>query len=174
MDTPDPGDVYMDKDEFMLKFYAARSEWDAMLAEVGTERMLQPGVTGEGWTVKDVIAHNTWNEREVAEMLRTHSMATPGADLWRFPGNDERNHAIYEMYRDQPLSQVLADARQVYDDLVRQLERVSDEDLNDPTRFRDMPTDWIPWQVMAGCTFRHYPEHISDVNRWLATKEGKQ
>ena len=71
-----PADTYMDKEEFMLKFHAARSEWDAMLAEVGTARMLEPGVTDEGWTVKDVVAHNTWNEREIVEMTRTHSMAS--------------------------------------------------------------------------------------------------
>ena len=168
-----PADTYMDKEEFMLKFHAARSEWDAMLAEVGTARMLEPGVTDEGWTVKDVVAHNTWNEREIVEMTRTHSMDTPDAKLWLL-SNDERNRAIYEMYRDKPLSQVLAEARQVYDDLVRQLERLSDDDLNDPTRFRDMPADWIPWQIIAGCTFRHYPDHVSDVKRWLATREGKQ
>jgi hypothetical protein len=170
---PPVSDTYMDKEEFMRKFHAARSEWDAMLGEVGTGRMLEPGVTEEGWTVKDVIAHNTWNEREIVEMLRTHSMNTPGADLWRL-SNDERNSAIYEKYRDAPLSQVLDEARQVYDDLVRLLDRVSEDDLNDASRFEGMPEDWIPWDIIAGCSFRHYPDHISDVNRWLATREGKQ
>ena len=166
-----PAGDYMDKEEFMRKFHAARSEWDSMLAEVGTARMLEPGV-GD-WTVKDVIAHNTWNEREMVEMLGRHSMETPGAGLWLL-SNDERNRAIYEMYRDVPLSQVLAEARQVYDDLVRLLDKTSEDDLNDPTRFEGMPTDWIPWKIIAGCSFRHYPDHISDVNRWLATREGKQ
>ena len=49
---PPAEDIYMDKEEFMRKFYAARSEWDAMLGEVGTERMLEPGVT-EDSTVED-------------------------------------------------------------------------------------------------------------------------
>jgi hypothetical protein len=170
---PPTGDIYLYKDEFMLKFHAARSEWDAMLAEVGTARMLEPGVTDEGWTVKEVVAHNTWNEREMVEMLGRRAMDTSGADLWRL-SQDERNKAIYEMYRDRPLSQVLAEARQVYDDLLRQLEKLSDDDLNDPTYFRDMPTEWIPWEIIAGCTFRHYPDHIADVKRWLASREGKQ
>jgi hypothetical protein len=170
---PPVSDTYIYKEEFMREFYAARSEWDAMLAEVGTGRMLEPGVTDEGWTVKDVIAHNTWNEREVVEMLRTHSMNTPGADLWRLT-QDERNRAIYEMYRDRPLSEVLADGRQVTEELERLLERASEDDLIDASRFDGMPEDWIPWDIIAGCTFRHYPEHVSDVNRWMATREGKQ
>ena len=170
---PPVSDTYIYKEEFMREFYAARSEWDAMLAEVGTGRMLEPGVTDEGWTVKDVIAHNTWNEREVVEMLRTHSMNTPGVDLWRLT-QDERNRAIYEMYRDRPLSEVLADGRQVTEELERLLERASEDDLNDASRFDGMPEDWIPWDIIAGCTFRHYPEHVSDVNRWMATREGKQ
>jgi hypothetical protein len=106
-------------------------------------------------------------------MLRTHSMNTPGADLWGL-SNDERNRAIYEMYRDRALSEVLADARQVSEELERLLERASEDDLNDASRFEGMPEDWIPWDIIAGCTFRHYPDHISDVNRWLATREGKQ
>ena len=170
---PPVSDTYIYKEEFMREFYAARSEWDAMLVEVGTGRMLEPGVTDEGWTVKDVIAHNTWNEREVVEMLRTHSMNTPGVDLWRLT-QDERNRAIYEMYRDRPLSEVLADGRQVTEELERLLERASEDDLNDASRFDGMPEDWIPWDIIAGCTFRHYPEHVSDVNRWMATREGKQ
>jgi mycothiol maleylpyruvate isomerase-like protein len=172
MEQPGAND-YMDKEEFMLKFYAARSEWDAMLGEVGTARMLEPGVTDEGWTVKDVIAHNTWNEREMVTMLGRHSMETSGAGLWLL-SNDERNKVIYEMYRDAPLSQVLAEARQVYDDLVRVLDKTSEDDLNDASHFEGMPADWVPWKIVAGCTFRHYPDHISDVNRWLATREGKQ
>src|SRR3954453_24120038 len=39
--------------------------WRALLAEVGEDRMLLPGVGGE-WTFKDVVAHlNGWRARTV-------------------------------------------------------------------------------------------------------------
>ncbi|HMB21859.1 MAG TPA: maleylpyruvate isomerase N-terminal domain-containing protein, partial [Anaerolineales bacterium] len=36
----------------------ARREWDALLAEIGEERMTETGAAGD-WSVKDVAAHLT-------------------------------------------------------------------------------------------------------------------
>ena len=37
-----------------------RGRWDDMVAEIGENRMLQPGATGD-WNFKDVVAHlNGW------------------------------------------------------------------------------------------------------------------
>jgi len=50
----------------------ARAEWDGLLSQVDETRMTQPGVAGE-WSVKDVIAHITWHEREMIGMLRART-----------------------------------------------------------------------------------------------------
>ena len=41
-----------------------RGRWDDMVAEIGEDRMLQPGATGD-WNFKDVVAHlNGWRDSE--------------------------------------------------------------------------------------------------------------
>ncbi len=46
----------MNKAEFLERQRRARAEWEALLAEVGPDRMTRPGTAGY-WSVKDVIAH---------------------------------------------------------------------------------------------------------------------
>jgi hypothetical protein len=43
------------------------------------------------------------------------------------------------------------------------LEELADDDLLHASHFREMPSDWIPWQVIASNTFEHYPVHTADI-----------
>ncbi len=152
----------MNKQTFITTLLAERAQWDALLAEIGEARMMQPAV-GE-WTVKDIIAHTAWYEREMVEVLRARALV--GSDLWGAP-LEERNAAIFEENRHRPLAEVLAEARQVFAQLLEELQSLSDEDLSDPRRFREMPAEWMPWQVIASNCFEHYPQHIPELRAWL-------
>ena len=46
----------MDKQTFLDTLHGERTQWEALVAQVGEERMTQPGFAGE-WSLKDVIAH---------------------------------------------------------------------------------------------------------------------
>jgi len=63
----------MNKSEWLGTLQTERAQWDALVAEVGQARMTQPGAAGE-WSVKDVIAHVTWFEREMVGVLRAHGV----------------------------------------------------------------------------------------------------
>jgi uncharacterized protein (TIGR03083 family) len=153
----------MDKLTFINKVQEAREEWLGLLAKVGMPRMAEPVLPG-GWSVKDVIAHITWYEREMVGMLE--AMALVGAELWQLP-HDERNVPIYEENRDRPLEEMLSEAEQVYDQLFVAIASLSEDELSDPSHFRDMPSEWIPWNVIAGNTYEHYRQHIPDTREWL-------
>src|SRR5437588_6316103 len=116
----------MTKGELLSLLRNGRAEWDSLLALVGEERMTQPGVEGD-WSVKDIIAHVTWGEREILEVFRRHELA--GSELWNLPQN-ERNAAVFEQNRHRSLGDVLAESRRVHHDLLQALEPLSDEDLN--------------------------------------------
>jgi len=120
-------------------------------------------VAGE-WSVKDIIAHMTWCEREALGILQARALG--GSDLWNLP-QDERNAAVFVENRDRPLHEVLTEAQQVYAQLLEAVQTLSDEDLNDPNRFRDMPTDWLPWQIIAGNSYEHYRQHTPSIRAWL-------
>src|SRR5438876_8434388 len=116
----------MTKPKLMDLLQTARAEWDSLLAQVGEERMTQSGVAGD-WSVKDIIAHVTWGEREILEVFHRHELV--GSELWDLPQN-ERNAAVFEQNRNRSLQEVVAESRQVYRDLLEALQPLSDEDLN--------------------------------------------
>lgn len=154
----------MDKTQFINTLKVTREEWDALLAQIDEARMEQPGATGQ-WSVKNVIAHVAWCEREMVPVMRTHVLA--GSELWDL-SNYERNEIVYQRNRDRSLHEVMSDERQVYVLLLEAAQTLNDEDLNDAHRFKHMPQDWIPWQLFAGNSFDHYQDHMVSLREWLA------
>lgn len=144
------------KSEFIEKIHRAREEWDQFVRNIDREEMLRPGFCGE-WSLKDVVAHITWYEREMVNLFKAHAFT--GSPYWELP-LDERNAVLFEENKDLPLEQVLRESREVFPELMRQLESLTDEDLNDPARFPGMPADWQSWQVIAGNTYEHYEAHL--------------
>ena len=156
-------DAAMTKAQFLDELDATRAEWDGLLAAVPEARMTVPGLDGQ-WSVKDVIAHITWHEREMVGVLQAHALV--GSDLWDLP-LAERNAIIYAQNRARPLAEVLADARAVYPQLVAAVHRLAEADLTDAGRFADMPDDWVPWQLLAENTYTHYRDHMPAIRGWL-------
>jgi uncharacterized protein (TIGR03083 family) len=149
----------MDKPTFMAALLAERAAWDNALAQVDPARLEAPGLIGQ-WTVKDVIAHLAWHEREMVTVIAKRALA--GSPWWGL-SFDERNAHIYAQHKDQPLADVLAEAKASYADFLAALEAVTDLDLNDPARWAEMPLDWEPWRVFSSNTYEHYRDHAADL-----------
>ena len=118
--------------------------------------------------MKDMIAHITWFEKEMVDLITAHALL--GSELWNLP-TDERNAAIYELVRHQTLEQVLEESAQVHQQLVEVLPTLSDQDLTDPSGFPNMPPDWQPGMLIAQNTYEHYEDHMQDVQRWLENRD---
>ena len=144
-----------------------RAAWNALIEQINLEQMTNPGVAGL-WSLKDIIAHITWHEREMVGLVRAHALV--GSELWNIP-TDERNAAIYEEVRQQPLEQVLEESTQVYQQLIIVLPSLTDQDLTNPESFPGMPPDWQPWLIIAQNTYEHYQDHISDIERWISKRD---
>jgi len=151
------------KVDFLETLQSARAEWESLLAKVGESNMLRPGVAGE-WSVKDIICHITWFEREMVGVLKARALI--GSDLWNHP-QGQRNATIFEENRHRSLDEVLAEARQVYQGLYEALQSVSDEDLNNPGHFENMPPDWSPGKLIAENSYEHYRAHAPSIRAWL-------
>ena len=152
--------------EFQHTWRKDRAEWERVLAEVGEDRMLEPGLPG-GWSVKDVVAHVNWYEQEMVVLLVTRELA--GSDLWELPA-DERSVPIYEQGKDLPLDEVLAESNKLFERVWTLVSELADEDLVDSSRFNQMPEDWEPWKVIASNTYEHYQQHIPDIRAWFAER----
>lgn len=158
-------DQSMTKVEFLNLLITEHEQWESLLAQIPKERMEEPGVAGDGlWSVKDLIAHTTWYEREMVGVLQAHALV--GSDLWSL-STPERNAVIFEQNRRRSLPDLLAGARQVFQQLLAAAETLTDEDLNDPGKFPGMEADWVPWQLIAGNSYLHEREHREQVRAWL-------
>jgi len=153
----------MDKTTFMNTLQETRAQWEELLAQVEEERMLQPGATGK-WSVKDVIAHVMWGEREMVPLMHTHMVA--GSELWNL-SDDERNEIVYQQNRERPLHEIMSEEQQAYADLLAAAQTLSDDDLNDPHHFQQMPEEWVPWRIFAGNSFKHYQDHMPALRAWV-------
>ncbi len=138
-------------------------EWTSMLESIDSSIFTQPGVVGF-WSLKDIIAHITWHEREMVGLIKAHALV--GSELWNLP-TDERNAAIYDEFKEMPLEQVLEESNQVYQQLIEVLPSLTDQDLTSPENFPNMPPEWQPWMIIAQNTYEHYQDHILDVQRWM-------
>ena len=156
-------DQGIDKHKLVRLVTETRSTWNDLVKPLQDDQMLERGVSGH-WTLKDVIAHLTWHEREIVNVLRERILH--GSDLWQLP-LEQRNQAIYEQLQDLSLEQVKKESIQVFHDLLQELNKLDQEDLHDPHRFRDFPAEWRPWDLIADNTYRHYQDHLADLKAWL-------
>ena len=101
-------------------------------------------------------------ERSVLDGLRTGERGLQGEV-------DEINERVFRANRDRPLGEVLAEAREIYRDLLATIEALPEDALTAPDRFTW--TGGRPvWVAIAGNTYWHYPEHAESIRAWLAGK----
>ena len=155
----------MDKATFLQQLDTDRSEWDSLLRQVAPESANEPGFEG-AWSLCDVLAHIAWYEREIVPVVRDHVVA--GSPLWYVPV-DERNAAIDQLSRPETFAGVLSDEQAVYAELLGALQTLDDPDFADASRYRDMPAEWKPWEMLASNTFEHYQQHLPALQHWVAT-----
>jgi hypothetical protein len=149
--------------EFIERVRSARERWDAAVARVPAERMEEPGVAGT-WSVKDIMAHITWFEREMIGLVEAKAFV--GSDLWQLTPHD-RNNEIHELNRNRSLAEIQMEGKLVFGVLVNALGKLSDNDLADTKNFPGMPPDWVPEDIFAQNTFEHYDAHAEGLTRWL-------
>jgi hypothetical protein len=143
-----------------------RTRWNGLLAQVGLERMDESGVERE-WSVKELVAHLTWYERAVVEGAR--QVLSTGTFTRQRPaglGLDEMNARIAAESHARPASDVLAEADEVFGQLLAVVEACPEEILNDPQRL-GLPDDMVPWMGVANNSYAHYRQHELALRAWL-------
>lgn len=147
-----------------------RSQWNALLAQVGPDRMEIPGVEGT-WSVKELVAHLTWYERAIVDGAR--QVMSGGAFVRPSSGAgdmDERNARIAAESRARPVADVLAEADDVFSQLLRIIAACPDDLLNN-AKLLDMPDEIPPWMRVANNSYTHYRQHAQSIREWLARNE---
>jgi uncharacterized protein (TIGR03083 family) len=156
------------KDGLLETVRGDRARFDAIVAGVSRDRLTEPILPG-GWSVKDVLAHIAWGDREAIGVIRSRALV--GSELWEID-QDARNEAVVRESRALSLDEVLDDYRGSFAEYVAALGQLSDEDLNEPDRIRgltDQIPGWLPWRVLYDPG--HYDEHGRTIESALGRRE---
>ena len=163
----------MNKTEFVAILRDERVRFEELLTAVGSARMATAGVSGH-WSVKDIVAHVEAYERALVTWLQEAQAGRVYVDpLLDRPDLDVRNAAVYEANRSQEAAEILQTFRQTWDELVAQVELLTEEELTDAGRsaWFVVPRWGRPqslWQCIANDSYEHHQQHIPDIQRWLA------
>lgn len=156
--------------QLVAAMHAARSDWDALLAEVGQERWEQPGVAGD-WSIKDIIAHITYFESWATEVTGAIERGEPlPTSPYKGMEIDQENALIYQRHHARPLAEVVHESQASFLRSLDVVQRLRDEDLYSLDFTRPAGVDWIVFDLIEGDTFEHYRDHINSVRAWLSAR----
>jgi hypothetical protein len=159
----------MTKAELIRDLHEENRQWEALLADIGAKRMEEPIAPGQ-WSIKDIVAHIAgWRRRTVARLRAAARGEGEPPTPWpaHLPTDDEINAWLHAASRDLPVSEVLRESRQVFDDMMAAVEALPEEGLLEPGRFT-----WMGGQPLsAAALFGHFhEEHEADMRGWLARR----
>jgi hypothetical protein len=167
----------MKKSELLNWLQEEYQQWEALLDEIGPERMEQPGVNGD-WTMKDIIAHLTgWQPRVNAHLQAAERGESEPPPTWpgHLQSDDEINAWIYESNRGRSLREVLDESRQVFQQLLDVVEGLPEdvriEQVHQGARVYHLV--WLNGQrFQPGEFFDHFhDDHEPDIRAWLGRVE---
>lgn len=145
-----------------------RESLEALLGQLSEEQMTYPGLENN-WSVKDVLAHIAYWERRmvgwIEESLRGEVPQRPAPGV-PWDDLDGLNEQVYLSNLDKTLGEVLADFHSSYQQSLKVVEALTEEDLTDPQRFEWRRGDPM-WHMIAANTWWHYQEHAEAINNWL-------
>jgi uncharacterized protein (TIGR03083 family) len=153
----------MKQPELLTRLKESRARLEAALAGLTEAQFIMPGAMDD-WTVKDLLAHLTAWEVELVTLVGRWQLGQSPNPL---PDDDKTvarlNARWRAAYKDRPLDRVLADWRAVRQQTLRQVERLSDADLNAPRK-------WLKGETLADTikseTFEHEAEHLAHLLDW--------
>jgi hypothetical protein len=144
---------------------AEHETWRALVAEVGDDRMTEPGPMGE-WTFRDLVVHLLgWRERTIARLEAIAAGRPDPPDPWPDAlGDDAVNDWIQAQGAGSPVREVLDAADASYDRLGAALSSIPAATLTDP--------HGIPWldgeaAVDVDWLSHLHDEHDPSIRAWL-------
>ena len=159
----------MDKATLIHNIRASRDEMEALLTQLSETQMTAAHLAGD-WSVKDLLSHITYWERDTVEVLQ----AAARGDTPYLTGDSEtdtRNAQAVEHNRDRSIGEVMADYYHTVDALIGAGEAFPDADLFDTGRFAWREGGPL-WRLVAGESYKHEREHREQLQALVAGVSG--
>ncbi len=164
-------DEFLSKTELFDLIHAERERLEGALEQLSEPQMTEPGIVGQ-WAVKDILSHVTFWEQKMLHRLRTGIVPQPAPGQTWDQMIDEMNEQNFTTNRFKALNAALDEFHASHEEVLKYLETIGEEELNDPNRY-----DWHRgepiWHYIAGNTYEHYREHVEPIlARYKSTRAG--
>ncbi len=163
------------KTDILAEMRQAWTEWEALLAEVGPERMEQPGIEGE-WSVREIVAHlSPYTRRTAVRLESALSDTTPSArdlngvdDVPDMTGwsEDDFNAWSVGLSRDRSTDEIVAAFSDAWRRLAAAIEAMPEEDLTAPGRFEWTRGNSV-LEILPINSYEHLAMHVPTIRAWL-------
>jgi hypothetical protein len=133
---------------------------------LGEEAMCKPGAQDD-WSVKDLLCHlSAWEKYLLDRLSYVLTGQTPRYPVMQTWEDVHRfNAQVFEQNKDRPLTSVVIEFRSLYRGVMKVLEALDDELLNQPYSY-DFSADKLTLlQLIRANTYEHYREHCIDIDK---------
>lgn len=160
------------KKELLKNLVKERLHWEAVIGQLSEDQYLELGLAGR-FSVKDLMVHMIdWEGRMLQWINESFSGIVPQRPS---PGMtwddlDKLNEQTYLANKDRLLDEVLTASAESYSRVLDAIQKLSDEDLFDGSRFAWREGDPL-WHMVAANTWWHYREHRQQVEAWLEKRD---
>lgn len=140
---------------FLKKMKFRRKCWDSLIETI-IEKGIDKEKVSNKWFFKDVISHITWYDKEILKALEKKSIAE--SKFWNV-SISERNDMIFKDTQEFSLEKILKESNTVFVDLIKEIEQISDDNLNSDNYIKRKKDKRITWDFIGANNFWHYEDH---------------
>ena len=153
----------MSRNDVLTAIRDARQDLSEALVGLPDEVLLRPFAIGY-WSIKDALAHLTaWESELVTALTNLSPKRVP--HIVEIEDLDEWNEEQYHTNARRSLEAIMEDFRGVHHHLLKAVESLDDQTLDDGRRFPWMEGEPL-WYLIAENGYWHEKEHAEDIRRW--------
>ena len=153
------------KAELIQAMISAREELDSLIDQIRPSAMSLAGAPGE-WSVKDIIAHLTAYDQQLALTLALRGQKPPDFWIEDIP-LDEFNRRLFEENREKALDEVLQQFKDIWRDMLAEVRARSEAYLFGEQSVPGVLYTFRPCDILRSESYGHYLDHVPDLRARL-------
>ncbi len=163
------------KSEMVAILQSVREELEGAWNALTPEQMETEIIQGE-WTAKDIVAHiTTWEHHGIGWIQSLAKGEKPLMPVPDIPMDEVRenlkvlNAEYTKKNQAVPLNLVLEESRQAYEALLKEIEKLTEEDLEKTFEY-NWADESVSGRKVIAWRYWHYQSHLKHIQEWISKK----
>lgn len=158
------------KTELLELIASEHKQLEQTLDRIPTTQLVEPALDG-GWAVKDVLAHITWWERYMVQLIQGALKGHPQPPMAALTEDweaelDRINLQVFNENRERTVDEIIAERQSSYGQVIAMIGALPDDILTNPAEVEAMLGRQLV-RLIGGNTYEHYREHNDLIVAWL-------